>query len=83
MSLSHHHQQYYHCHRRRRLHHLILQKNLHNLERFVRTTVAKSKRVILINNTSHIVNVLTSNVTFLIFAVLVVRCSHCRPYKMF
>jgi len=24
-----------------------------------------------------------SNITFLIFAVLVVWCSHCRPYKPF
>ena len=31
----------------------------------------------------HRVNVLTSNITFLIFAVLVVRHSHCRPYKPF
>jgi len=27
--------------------------------------------------------VLLSNITFLIFAVLVVWCSHCRPYKPF
>jgi len=29
------------------------------------------------------VNVLTRNITFLIFAVFVVRCSHCRSYKPF
>jgi len=27
--------------------------------------------------------VLLSNITFSIFAVLVVWCSHCRPYKPF
>jgi len=30
-----------------------------------------------------VVSVLTRNITFLNFAILVVRHSHCRPYKSF
>jgi len=43
----------------------------------------KSKRWHYLAAQRHIVNVLTSNITFLIFAVLVVWCGHCRPYKPF
>jgi len=49
------------------------------------TKTAKIKKLILLSSTSqmHIVNVLTSNNTFVIFAVLTVTCSHCRLYKPF
>jgi len=30
-----------------------------------------------------VVNVVTNNITFLVFAISVVCCSHCRPYKPF
>ena len=43
----------------------------------------KSKRWYYLSAHRHEVNLLTSNITFLIFAVLVVRHSHCRPYKSF
>jgi len=43
----------------------------------------KSKRWYYLAAQRHIVNVLTSNIIFFIFAVLVVWYSHCRPYKPF
>jgi len=43
----------------------------------------KSERWYYLAAHRHIVNVLTSNITFLIFAVLVVWCSHNLPYMPF
>ena len=42
-----------------------------------------SKRRYYLAAHRRVVNVLTSNSAFLIFAVLVVSSSHSRPYKMF
>jgi len=50
---------------------------------YITTKTAKSKRWYYLSAHRHIVSVLTSNITFLIFAVLVMWCSHCRPYKPF
>jgi len=45
------------------------------------TKIAEIKKVIVAHG--HIVNVLASNITFLIFADVVVWCSNCCPYKPF
>jgi len=68
-------------------------KILNSLKHLVRTTVAEShkhklkqqisKRRYYLAAHRRLVNVLLSNSAFLIFAVLVVRFSHSRPYEMF
>jgi len=45
------------------------------------TKAANIKKVILLSAHRQRVNVLTSNITFLISAVLVLWCSHSRPYQ--
>ena len=49
---------------------------------YLHSTAMRPKKVILLVSTLY-GDVLLSNIIFLIFAVLVVWCSHCRPYKPF